>query len=391
MNDSRRILIIPSWYPPDGGQFFQDHAEALADRGYQVDVLVNRIVGLSRIRLAHRHTFRHFSVSSLNKTRIIRAWYLKLPWMEMWNMKRWSRNTIRLFRKYRSRFGRPDLLLAHSSIWAGYAAALLSEETGIPLLLVEHRSRFTMTGEDAAAYLKPAFAPYIRRAFGQACRVITVSDALQPMVLRYMEEREKLITLPNLVDTSFFRPPAQEPASGIRILSIGRLDREKGMDLLIRAFGQFALQHKEATLRIAGAGKELPHLQSLAAGSGVSDRIVFLGRLDPGRLLEELQQATLFALASRFEAFGVTFIEAMAVGLPILATRAGGPQTFIPDFAGEVVETGNVDALHNALLRISSSLNNYDRERIRRYVMDHFSREAVATRYETLINELLHD
>ena len=64
--------------------------------------------------------------------------------MEEYNIERWLRSTLRLYRKYVARFGKPDLLLAHSSIWAGVAAARIKEQDALPFILVEHRSRFTM-------------------------------------------------------------------------------------------------------------------------------------------------------------------------------------------------------------------------------------------------------
>ena len=193
MKDAPRILIIPSWYPPDGGHFFQDQAEALALQGFQVDVMVNRLVGLTRLRYSERNTLKRFSVSSLNGTRLIRSWQLKLPYLEMLNMRRWTLSTLRLFAKYSSRFGAPDLLLAHSSIWAGYSAAQISEETGIPYLLVEHRSRFTLPQEKVTQYLKPEYRPFLEKAFGKARQIITVSDALQPMILNYTDFTYPLI------------------------------------------------------------------------------------------------------------------------------------------------------------------------------------------------------
>ena len=122
----QKILVIPSWYPPDGGQFFQDHAEALAKAGFEVDVLVNRLVGLTKLKISERSTLQPFQVREVNGTRVIRSFFVKWPKNELLNIRKWSDSTVKLFQKYQRTFGKPDLILAHSSIWAGYAASKIS-------------------------------------------------------------------------------------------------------------------------------------------------------------------------------------------------------------------------------------------------------------------------
>ncbi|MEN8202688.1 MAG: glycosyltransferase [Bacteroidota bacterium] len=391
----KRILVIPSWYPPDGGQFFQDQAEALEERGFRVDLLVNRMVGLTKLRFSERSTLRRFSVSFVNNTRVVRSFYLKVPRLELWNVKRGSISTRRLFRKYVKRFGLPDLIIAHSSMWAGYFAAQIWDRWKIPYLVVEHRSRFTLSESEQGELLQQRYTPFLRRAFMGAERVITVSEALQPSVLNYMDDEEKLMVISNQVDTSFFTPgtfiPGREEPEEFRILSVGRLERDKGMDLLIEAFSKLAGDDNHLSLTIVGSGPELKSLRSQVAELGLNGRVTFTGKKSPAELLKEMQRASLFALASRMEAFGVVFVEAMAVGLPIVATRAGGPEKIIPGFAGEMVEKEDVTALSHAIRKVCREIERYDAEQIRTYAIENFSREVISRRYAALIAQLFDD
>ena len=115
----------------------------MAEAGFEVDVLVNRTIGLTKMKISERSTLKRFQVSNVNGTRVIRSSYVKWPKNELLNVRKWSDSTLKLFRKYQQTFGKPDLILAHSAIWAGYAASRISIETGIPYIITEHRSRFT--------------------------------------------------------------------------------------------------------------------------------------------------------------------------------------------------------------------------------------------------------
>lgn len=386
-----KILIIPSWYPPDGGQFFQDHAEALAEAGFHVDILVNRIVGFTKLRFSERFTLKRFHISNVNGTKVIRSFYLKWPKSELLNIRSWANSTVKLFQKYQAAFGKPDIILAHSAIWAGYAASQISTFCGIPYIITEHRSRFTGLTAEAKNFVRDAYQPFLEEAFRGARRIITVSDALHASIRKFAREDQEILTIPNLVDTSYFIPPAERQRDPFTILSIGRLEHEKGMDLIIQAFDQLAGEIPGATLRIVGKGPLESHLKTMASKVNSSESIRFLGHLAPAQLLAEIQQARVLAVASRFEAFGVVFIEAMSSGMPVLAARAGGPETFVTDMAGKVVESDSVSAVYVGLKSIYNNYEDYDPVKIREYVVAHFSRQAVMRKYTELIQEICHD
>jgi glycosyltransferase involved in cell wall biosynthesis len=175
------------------------------------------------------------------------------------------------------------------------------------------------------------------------------------------------------------------------ILSIGRLEHEKGMDLVIQAFSRLVNEIPGASLRIVGKGPLEPQLREMASNINVADRIQFLGKLTPEQLLTELHQAKIMAVASRYEAFGVVFIEAMSTGLPVLAARSGGPETFVTEMTGKLVESDNVSDVYDGLKQIYNSYEAYDPVLIHNYVEDHFSREAVMRKYARLIQEICHD
>ncbi len=383
-----KVLILPSWYPPDGGQFFQDHAQGLAEAGFEVDVLVNRLVGLTQLKLSERRLYKRFRITDHKGTRIIRSYYIKPPRSEMFAARRWSRSTLKLYRKYQARFGKPDIILAHSAMWAGYAASLIKKKYGLPYILNEHRGRFAVLSKEAAAMLKESYRPFLEAAYQNADRVVSVSKALHFGIRKYVPEEKELLVIPNMVDTDFFTRPAPRVEEPFVVLSIGRLEVEKGMDLLIEAFDLFAEDHPDAQLRIVGKGSLEMYLKGMAERSNHPSRISFVGHLSPEGILEELHFANVIAVASRIEAFGVVFIEAMSTGLPVLATKTGGPDAIVPDFAGVVVAIESVPSMFVGLKNIYSNYHKYDPVKIRRHVEKNFSRKAVISRFSDLIHEL---
>jgi glycosyltransferase involved in cell wall biosynthesis len=383
-----RVLILPSWYPPDGGQFFQDHAEGLAEAGFKVDVLVNRLLGVTRLKFSERRLYKRFRITDYKGTRIIRSFYLKPPRSEIFAVRRWSKSTLKLYAKYQSRFGKPDIILAHSAMWAGYAASLIKYKYQVPYIVNEHRGRFAVLSKEAAAMLKKSYRPFLEAAYSDADRIVSVSDALHFGIRKYVPDERELMAIPNLVDTEFFTMPARRVQEPFVILSIGRLEVEKGMDLLIEAFDLFAEDHPDAELRIVGRGSLEMELKEMASRSNHSSRITFVGYVSAESIREELHFANVLAVASRIEAFGVAFIEAMSTGLPVLATKTGGPDAIVPEYAGIVAAIESVPALFVGLKNIHSNYHKYDPRRIRRHVEKNFSKQAVINRFSDLIHDL---
>ena len=147
--------------------------------------------------------------------------------------------------------------------------------------------------------------------------------------------------LPNFVpDHAAAAPAADLPLGRPRLLALGRLHREKGFDVLIKALATLP----EATLIIAGDGAEKAALETLAATLGVRGRVSFLGwRDDTGALL---RAADLFVCPSRHEPLGNVVLEAWSAGCPVLATDCAGPRELInPGADGLLVPSDDPAAL----------------------------------------------
>lgn len=392
MAASRRILVIPSWYPPDGGYFFKEHSEALHESGWEVDVLVNRVVGLRKLVRTGAGSLRGYRVSDERGLRVIRSVFLKIPGSERLNIRRWSRKTMKLFTRYQKSFGKPGLILTHSVTWAGYAASLIGEKYGVPYVVVEHRSFFVWSTPEARRIVKPYHLPFFEEAYRNCQALVPVSDslmtglkALMPWVI------EKAIVIPNMIREDMFLPPdGTRDTDPFVFFWAGRLEHVKGIDLLLEAVQ--VLRQRTTTLfvvRLAGKGSLRTELEQQAEAIGISDFVEFLGRISREEMQQEMQGANCFVLPTRYEAFGAVLIEAMASGLPVIATRSGGPDSIVIPETGLLTDTENPDQLADAMDRMMERYSEYDQEKIRDHAIRKFGQKSVMVQYRQLFLKIL--
>ena len=189
-----------------------------------------------------------------------------------------------------------------------------------------------------------------RLAGAHVCNSIPLRDRLRRRI-RVPEER--VFYIPNGVDTDFFHPagPATEEPS---LLCIARMAPDKNHPLLLQAFARVLRRMPEAILHLAGEGKEKARIERLAAAPELRGRVRFHpGNADVRPLLHKAQ---VFVLASDYEGMPNVLLEAMACGLPVAATRAGGvPELVLHERTGLLADCGDSEGLAEAMTRLLSN------------------------------------
>lgn len=163
---------------------------------------------------------------------------------------------------------------------------------------------------------------------------------------------KRSVVIPNPVDIGGLRP--YEGERDKKIVAVGRLEAQKNHKLLLRAFAEFVAEHEAYVLEIYGKGELEEELKALARELGIEKRVRLHGF--SGRVKEEINNAAMYVLSSDYEGISNSMLEAIALGIPVIATDCpiGGSRMYIKDGVnGLLVPVGDAHALAAAMKRIA--------------------------------------
>ena len=271
---------------------------------------------------------------------------------------------------------------ARGSALRKYLVTLLAASLKLPVILHLHGSRF----DTFYLGLPPVLQRRVRAMFARAARIVVLGPAWKCFVTQRLGVPEaRIAVIPNGVP----RPaPCLRASQQPHIVFLGRLGARKGVPELIRALAVLKNEDWRATL--AGDGDPRP-FKAEAAALGIGDRLGFPGWLSQKASAGLLRTATVLVLPSHAEGLPMVVIEALAQGVPVIATPVGA----IPDFLAHeesvlFVEQGDAPALAQALQRLiaSPSLQERLQERGRQVFAQHFDIAEVARAFTNIYAKL---
>ena len=221
----------------------------------------------------------------------------------------------------------------------------------------------------------------------RSAMVLVPNQASLPLIPA--EDQRKARELHFGVDTNVFRPMETQPSEPTNILFLAGLKEQKGIFCLLEAFEILAQAHPHCILRFAGSGGEGAALRERAERSPVADRIEFLGHIRRERVAEVMNSATVYCLPTLYEAFGMTALEAMACGRPVVGTNVGGLKLLL-EGNSPAVPPNDSRALAQALSEVLASPETRARMSLanRRIAVEQYDWERVIDRLESLYREL---
>lgn len=251
----------------------------------------------------------------------------------------------------------------------------------------------SLRGSDVPGF-NPRFAaqyvvlkPLFRRIWRQAQAVVANSEGLRQLALRLTPELP-LQVIPNGIDTSEFFPAPGGVSPDPRILCVSRLVERKGVQHLIEAFPAILQAEPGAHLTIIGEGNLLEPLRRRVVELGLAKAVVLAGHVPHAELPAYYRQAGLFVLPSYYEGMSNTVLEAMASGLPIVASGEGGREELLRENAALVpfADPAALAAILVALLR--DPVRRAVMGAVSRDLAENFSWLAVAQRYVDIYRDI---
>jgi glycosyltransferase involved in cell wall biosynthesis len=373
-----RFLLINYEYPPIGGgsaTACQQIARTFAKRGHRVVVLTSGIgplhgavvedgVAIVRLRALRK---------SPHQSGIIEmASYLLLA----------SGHALRL-----ARSNQIDAALAFFSVPGGIVARWLNLRTRVPYV-VSLRGGDVPGTEPHLEIFYRALQPLRRDIFKHARAVCAPSQGLK--ALSEKTDPFPVQVVPNGINTELFRPEPQRRLKVPTLLSVGRLHAQKNVGYLLNLVA--AIKSKaEVRALIIGDGPERPGLEAIAASLGITDSVQFSGWLPRDEVRKAYQSATFLVHASSYEGMSNVILEALASGLPVVASQIPGNTELIQDDANGFLfdPAGDPGQLADRISPLFQDPANWDRLSIaaRATIEKRFSWNHTADLYEKLLTE----
>jgi len=380
-----RVLLINYEYPPLGGgagNATRHLARELAGLGHEPLVLTSAFKRLSRKErvdgvIIHRVPALRRREDRSNPVEMLSFMIggslaaLRLAWQK-----------------------RPEAAVAFFGLPGGPIAWGLKRVLGLPYVV-------SLRGGDVPGFEPEALARYhrlaggvIRRLWRSADAVVANSHGLAALA-RKSAPWLSVEVIPNGVDPARFAPrflPRDwgEPRFGFA----GRLVRQKGVDVLLQALARLP-RETNVHLEIVGDGPERPALEAQAEALGLSDRVFFKGWLPSSRMPAFYQRIDLLVLPSREEGMPNVVLEAMAAGLPVMATRVAGTEELVlAGGTGWLTRPGDPDALAVCLAQAAADagqrerLGRAGRERVEASYTWRHAAEAYAALLERVVRPL---
>jgi colanic acid/amylovoran biosynthesis glycosyltransferase len=331
---------------------------------------------------------------------------LELPEEASWTAdsgQQWGRLKELRFRYFGSTVGEiaqlrtrsPRLVYAHFAL-DGYAAMRLARRLGVPLVTALHGYDVTMSDETLGAtrlgreYLKG------RASLQKECSLfLACSEYVRARALERGYPADRTIVHSIGVDVQRFAPPTTQSREAV-VLFVGRLVEKKGCVHLIEAMSEVQRRSADVELVVIGDGPLRSYCEALAARLKVRCR--FLGAQSSAVVQEWMAHATVFCVPSVVatsgdaEGFGIVFLEAQAMGLPVVSTRSGGiPEAVEDERTGLLVAEGDPRALAAAILRLIRDEDLWQRFSLagRRRVLEQFDLMRQTHHLEKLFDRLL--
>lgn len=375
------ILIIARGYPTEkykmNGIFEFDQVKALVEAGIDV---VYAAVDVRSIRRWRKWGYESFEKDGV-QIEAINIPCGRIPKTILRKIQ--MRGLKNLYKRIETKYGEPDIIHAHFLGYGNISTKILAKQN-IPIVLTEHLSAMNNKA------LESSLITLGNETYPKVDKLITVSKALANNI----EEKfgVKATVIPNMVDTESFNYISRKNENDEYVfVSTGGLIPRKSMDMLVDSFNIAFKDQKKVKLYIFGEGAERSKLEQMIAEYKLTEQIFLMGLRDRKEIAKRMHESDCFVLASKLETFGVAYIEALAAGLPVIATNCGGPEEFVHKDNGILIDVDDAQRLTDAMLKMYNESDIFNREKISKEMVDKFSPEIISKQLTEIYRNVLKD
>lgn len=369
------ILIIPPWFDID----FQHHfaqsyhwwARDLSERGdgIKVGLLYGEFPAGIRPRKYYpieNLNYYYLGVQDWGLPKVGAGWYL------------WEKKYLRAFQDYVDRYGRPTVIHGFSLLGL-IAAGAIHREHAIPFAYTEVLGSF-IQGKAAKRLIRHAMAPS-----QQASVVCGISPGMVTALEQTFDVSAKLISL--YVDSEIFFPEPQRSGPP-RFISIGAPARTKGLDVLIDAMRIVTDKLPGAQLTLVDAIPERSWLESMIEKHQLGQQIHFTGAVSHEQIPELIHQSHVLVSASRHESLGMTMLEALSCGRPVVATSTAGSHYILNSEMGYLIPQEDPVQMAEAMINAYNAMDRFKPEDMHSAIQFRFGKEMILSEWMDIYGRL---
>jgi len=391
-----KILFLASWYPSRVnkvlGVFVKRKAEAMT-----------RLCDVALIYVVDDNSLkdRKYDVVTTNENNILTVHvYFKTYKHKILNLIFYNIRYLKSYylgwREVKSKWGQPDLVHANVIDRSGYIALLFKLLKGISYVITEHSTPDIEFLRGITGKTKIPLR-FLKKIVIKKCSFLNVDSHPSLEYLRKAGFEGNFGVIPNIVELNEKYLSLQQPTKSKEKKSavhISILNKRKNVADIICAFGYIynELNRRDCDLHIVGDGSEKDNLVKLADELGVLNKCIFFhGLVTEDKKLELLTNSDFHILNSDDEGFSVVTAEAILYGIPVIATKCGGPEDFVNETTGILIERKNLDELKKAILYMMDNSWKYDKTKLHEFGKSMFSPEVISEKtYEAYQNSTVN-
>lgn len=283
----------------------------------------------------------------------------------------------RYLKKIKKEF-KPDVIHAHVGMGIGISAILLGKILRIPVIISEH---VPVELCDFSSKINKRVGEFVyKNSRYNSCCSIDLKNKLQDTFPKCKFEVVYNGINPPKVDKDhmYYR---KEDYINIGIVAV-MYDKEiKGLQFLLPAIQKVVKSGKKVILHHIGGGEYLEYYIQLSKKLGIEANYIPYGQCDKDTVNQIVSEMDFIVSASLMEASGVSVMEAMMLGKPILGTNSGGVDSLVPAFAGKIVEKGSADALADGIVYMLEHFSMFDNKRIETYANENYDKDIISRKY----------